>query len=403
MSQHERIARIDGIDLATGVFPMTLATEGEASDGHILSIKGGQIPKRMPLLSAHWNEPTSQLGSINEPEKRLEDSPPRLRAVGHIEMSGEGTSAEIRRDLAHMIDKGHVTGVSIRWDEVPGKTIRRVNLPSDHPHFVDSEKANGPERWGVFFEQWRALEGSVVPIGADPKALIGRANDTTGEVQAFWRSMAEDASGRTEDWCETLAALRAHADSVRAAGACTADLINSVTKDGLAGDLFEKLEPYIHGNQTLFLPASLVELLETRADVEDELDTETRLASMPSRPTPADQRETTETDPDSDPSRDKPEDQQAVSKREPEASLAPQTFDADQFIECIGIVLDQRDASKATDRDAFFERMTVLLDERDERKATERDAFFERMTTLRDEQRRERFQKMLDDAVGRVS
>ena len=83
MSKHERIARIDGIDLATGVFPMTLATEGESSDGHILSIKGGQIPERMPMLSAHWNEPTTQLGSINQPEKRLKDSPPRLRSTMH--------------------------------------------------------------------------------------------------------------------------------------------------------------------------------------------------------------------------------------------------------------------------------------------------------------------------------
>jgi hypothetical protein len=139
MSKHERIARIEGIDLSTGSFPMTLASEGEASDGDILSIKGGQIPERMPMLTSHWNDPSAALGSITDPQKLLKDSPPRLRAVGHIEMTGEGVAAEIRRDLAHMIDKGHVNAVSIRWDDVPGKSIRRVNLPSDHQYFVDAE------------------------------------------------------------------------------------------------------------------------------------------------------------------------------------------------------------------------------------------------------------------------
>ena len=192
MSQCERIARVEGIDETTGVFSMTLATEGEASDGHILSIKGGQIPERMPLLISHYNEPTSQAGSITEPKKALKDSPPCLRAVGRIEMSGEGPSAEIRRDLAHMIARGHVNAMSIRWDEVPGKTIRRVNLPSEHPHYVDSERADGPERWGCFFEEWVAREGSIVALGADKGALIGRAEETEGEVSTFWRAMASD-------------------------------------------------------------------------------------------------------------------------------------------------------------------------------------------------------------------
>ena len=270
MSKHERLARIEGIDLTTGVFPMTLATEGEASDGHILSIAGGQIPERMPMLSSHWNEPTAQLGSILEPEKRLRDKPPRLRANGHIELSGEGPSAEIRRDLAHMIDKGHVTGVSIRWDEVPGKTIRRVNLPSDHPHFVDGEKANGPERWGMYFEEWRALEGSVVSVGADPKALIGRADETNGEVRAFWRSMAREVSQRAEEWVATLAALRVHADSVRSKGVAIEDLINAVAGDGVE-DLIDDLEPITYEGRVLFLPASLAERLEARAEVASDL------------------------------------------------------------------------------------------------------------------------------------
>jgi hypothetical protein len=71
------MARIGEIDLDTGTFTMTLASEGEASDGDILSIKGGQIPERMPMLTSHWNDPSAQLGSITNPRA----SPPRSAAT----------------------------------------------------------------------------------------------------------------------------------------------------------------------------------------------------------------------------------------------------------------------------------------------------------------------------------
>ena len=250
MSNHERMARIEGMDLDTGQFSMTLATEGEASDGDILSIKGGQIPERMPMLTSHWNDPTAALGSITNPVKMLKDSPPRLQALGHIEMSGEGASAEIRRDLAHMIAKGHVTGVSIRWDDVPGKSVRRVNLPSDHPYFVDAEtEKDHRKRYGIFFEEWRAMEGSVVALGADPQALIGRAEEleaamSDGPVSTFWRHMANDAIGddrfieEPEDEspeakiAASLAGLRIDAHDCREAGASHADMINAVVDGG---------------------------------------------------------------------------------------------------------------------------------------------------------------------------
>jgi hypothetical protein len=190
MSDYNRMARIESAIGESGVFRMTLATEGEASDGHILSIKGGQIPEQLPLLTSHWNDPSAQLGSITEPRKALKDSPPRLRAMGQIEMGGEEPQAAIRRDLAHMIARGHLSGVSVRWDEVPGKTIRRVNLPSDHPYYVEQD-AVGPERYGLYFEEWRALEGSVVAVPADQQAMVERAEETEGEVRAFWRAMAE--------------------------------------------------------------------------------------------------------------------------------------------------------------------------------------------------------------------
>lgn len=259
MSKHERTARIEGVD-ADGVFQMTLATEGEASDGHILSIKGGQIPERMPLLSSHWNDPESALGSITQPQKALKDSPPRLRATGQIEM--EGPKGDVRRDLAHMIAKGHISAVSIRWDEVPGKTIRRVNLPSDHPYHVDSETATGPERWGSFFEEWVAREGSIVALGADIGAVIGRADETEGEVSAFWRAMAEDAGSPDEPDAEskvaaTLAALRADVHAAVDAGISPADITNALGAVASTSDLVSCR----FGDEMIFLPASAADQL----------------------------------------------------------------------------------------------------------------------------------------------
>jgi hypothetical protein len=297
------MARIEGIDLDTGQFTMTLASEGEASDGDILSIKGGQIPERMPMLTSHWNDPSAQLGSITNPEKLLKDTPPRLRATGHIEMSGEGVSAEIRRDLAHMIDKGHVRGVSIRWDAMPGKPpVRRINLPSDHPHFVDAETESGAARWGLFFEQWRAMEGSVVALGADPAALIGRAEelesgDLNSSAASFWRLMANDAIGGdrfADDPTDTvededvdpeartaaaLAALRTEAAFCQGIGASHADLINAVVDDSDAD-----IEAVDLDDAVIFLPADVAQKLRERLKpevVEDLEEPEPDLAPAP--------------------------------------------------------------------------------------------------------------------------
>jgi hypothetical protein len=186
-------------------------------------------------------------------------------------MSGEGVSAEIRRDLAHMIDKGHVTGVSIRWDDVPGKSVRRVNLPSDHPYFVDAEAETDPrKRYGVYFEEWRAMEGSVVALGADPQALIGRADETDGEVASFWRAMASDiAEAEAGDdpadespeakIAASLAGLRIDAADCHEAGASHADLINAVV-DG-SNEEFQAVE---FDDRVIFLPAPVAEQLRPR-------------------------------------------------------------------------------------------------------------------------------------------
>jgi len=193
-------ARVNSFNRESGTFDMTLATEGEASDGDILEIAGGSIPARMPLLISHTNDPTLQAGSITNPIKVAGSrrKPPQLTATGEIEMAGEGPSSEIRRDMALMIEKGHVNAVSIRWD--PIESTRRVNLPSDHAYFVDADsEKDWRKRYGLYHSKWRALEGSVVSLGADPAALIRCADAADSDVaEAFWRQMAFEADRPTE-------------------------------------------------------------------------------------------------------------------------------------------------------------------------------------------------------------
>ena len=167
----ERFTRADEIDLKTGEFPMVLATEGEATDGHILSIRGGVLPESLPLQLSHVNDPGFTLGSIRGFEKDTRATPARLRAVGQIEL--EGPNADARKDLAFMVSKGHVNRVSIRWDGI--KATQRVDLDKDHPAYVSKDDPDWRKRSGMFFEEWRALEGSLVAVPADAEAVIGRA------------------------------------------------------------------------------------------------------------------------------------------------------------------------------------------------------------------------------------
>lgn len=276
MGKHERTMRIDSVD-ESGFFMMTLATEGEASDGDILSIAGGQVPERMPLLLSHFNDPTAKAGSVTDPAKELKHVPPRLRSRGQIELDGVGALKDVRRDVAFMVNK-HGGAVSIRWDEVDGgdPPIRRVNLASDHPYFVDGENEKSwRKRNGYFWPSWQALEGSIVALGADPDATIGgrlcaaRAEETTGEVSTFWRSMAAAAEAKDAEPSEKdnelttleacLADIAGIAISARAEGCQPADLINAVAieSDG------EEFAPITVGEHRFLLPTSIAEQLES--------------------------------------------------------------------------------------------------------------------------------------------
>jgi hypothetical protein len=347
----KRTARVTDVS-DEGHFAMTLATEGEASDGDILSIRGGVIPDQMPLLISHANHPTEVAGSITQMQKYLKESPARLRAVGKIDLGGSGEQADIRRDIHHMILQGHITGVSVRWDQVDGgkQPVRRTELPKDHRAHVRDDEPSPRKRMGMFWPEWRAIEGSVVALGADSQALIGRANETEGHVREFWRSLASEIEvfDLAPDIAAALWALRLHAQECRELGANASDLLNAVIEAERADD-FDAVTLAEH---TFFLPHAVADLLREREEPEA---------------------------PDLEPPLEEPD-------------LALDDRDLDPEPE--GIAFDQ---------DSWIERIGVLLEERDVRRDAEREVLIERMTTIRDTQRQERFQKMLETRLGRVS
>jgi hypothetical protein len=183
-----------------GIIRGTLASDGEASDGHILSMRGAEIEPGIPLLFGHDAESGDRnLGSWIEFTKGAH----AIRGEAAIELAGASGSGtlEWRQDMAHMIAQGHVSGLSVRWDPVD-EPVRRVDLNAAHPAFVDGEREKNPmKRYGLFFPRWRAIEGSVVNLGADRKAVIGRAEAATEPTRAFWRAalVEVDEQARAEE------------------------------------------------------------------------------------------------------------------------------------------------------------------------------------------------------------
>jgi len=200
---YERLCQIERAEGdAAGLVSGTLTTDGEASDGHILNVHGVNLPKTAPLLFGHDDySGKGNLGSWTSFEaygdgKKLGRS--GIKGTAQIELEGEGGQAEWRNDIAHMIDKKHIRSFSVRWSEVD-EPVYRTNLPSDHPAFVDIKKAKGRKRYGLWFEKWRLLEGSVVTLGADPSALIGRMQEANGDLRQFWRGVVNDSMAETLD------------------------------------------------------------------------------------------------------------------------------------------------------------------------------------------------------------
>jgi hypothetical protein len=182
------------INLESGEFPLTLATQGETGDGNILDIAGVSSAERVPLQIDHSNSALRTLGSITEIRPSRRGSMPVLKGIGHIELDGEGEQAAIRRDVANMIAKGHLTAVSVRASGE--KVTDRTDLPTTHPAHVGSGEKNLAKRFGRFFERSTVLEGSIVALGADKRAIIGRSLDAP--VSEFWTGFLTDIEDEPE-------------------------------------------------------------------------------------------------------------------------------------------------------------------------------------------------------------
>ena len=115
----------------------------------------------------------------------------QIHGDAEIELEGKGIDRDWREDMATKVAKGRVRGLSLRWEPI-APPVPRMNLASDHPAFVDAEKERDTaKRWGLYFASWRALEGSVVPIGADREALIESARGDS-LLARFYRSAVAD-------------------------------------------------------------------------------------------------------------------------------------------------------------------------------------------------------------------
>ena len=179
---------------SSGVVAGILATDGEASDGHILNIAGGETQRGAPLLFAH-DEMAGNLGSWTE----FDAKGGTLRGSAQIELGGVGERAEWRQDVAHMVQEGHIGAFSIRWDPV-GEPTARTALHSDHPAFVDPDRETEFRKlYGFYFDKWRMLEGSIVTLPADQAALIGRARSGDGTADYWNRVLARMAGVPMED------------------------------------------------------------------------------------------------------------------------------------------------------------------------------------------------------------
>lgn len=221
----ERVARIDQrIDTETGEFEMVMASEAEASDGHILRVSGIQHADTIPLQLDHRRGAADNLGTVRNIRTGKRGGVPVLLGVGQIRLSGEGAGLEQRRDLVDAIARGDLRGTSLTWAAESDGVKERTALPKGHPARVDPQDSNLRRRFGLFFEKSQAIEQSLVAIPADREALIGRAEAAQDAAHAgLWQHFVErlDArEGSADRFVEALSRALADAEQrLRAAGA----------------------------------------------------------------------------------------------------------------------------------------------------------------------------------------
>ncbi len=190
-ARHARQATLDArIDTDTGEFDMVMASEGEASDGHIVSMRGLETPDELPLQLDHQRSALGNVGNVSKIRKDAVGGIPVTRGVGRIRLTGEGEALEARRDLVDAISRGDICGVSLTWDSI--RHIERRELPRKHPAHVSRTEKDPRRRYGIYFETSRAIEQSIVAIPADREALIGRSEAAENAVsREMWHSLVD--------------------------------------------------------------------------------------------------------------------------------------------------------------------------------------------------------------------
>ena len=203
---YQRTSQIRAEQVVTdGIISGTLASNGEASDGHIIEPRGVEIDGAVPLLFGHdAHSGRNNLGSwinfaVRGPRRSgLGDN--QLHGTAQIELGGSGAQAEFRQDVAHMVAGGHINAFSVRWDPI-GEAVARTDLPVKHYAHAGQDSPRSAQQ-GLYFERSRILEGSVVTIGADASALVARALESDGRdawLAVLGPEMMGELANRLED------------------------------------------------------------------------------------------------------------------------------------------------------------------------------------------------------------
>lgn len=189
----------------------------------VLRADGAQLPAQIPLLAVHnrW-ELEGMLGSIRA--LRREGS----EIVGRLQFAAGDDPAERAWQL---VRQGHLTDVSV------GYLVRAyVDLPAGTSQTIQGRTYTAGPRTLRISTDWTPREGSLVPVGADPRSKVrgddlsagpggpptlARENPPMDKYRAFLQSLGLRAEATDEEAHEFLAGLdpakRAEAEALRAA------------------------------------------------------------------------------------------------------------------------------------------------------------------------------------------
>lgn len=258
MYQRTSAIRTERLD-TDGIIEGTLATNGEASDGHILEVRGIEVPSgSVPLLFGHdAHSGRNNLGSwasfqVMGGKRATSLGDAQLHGTAQIELGGAGEQAAFRQDVAHMVSEGHIGAFSVRWDAI-GDPVQRSALPKEHYAYSEERTA------GFYFESSRLLEGSIVTIGADSAALVARALESPAR-NAWARVLGDEMLGevfnRVEDMQTRLEVLELLGTRIPSEGLVPLPLREPINI--VAGDVTpEPVTPEPSGSSTERVPESL--------------------------------------------------------------------------------------------------------------------------------------------------